>query len=147
MTLLDTLSLKRPQDYPSKEAYKQDVLSFVKRLGYLGGFDQETLNTENLSAIVLQYLHKEETINDGQEWSKQKILADLNEINQNIHQVNQEISDLEREILIQEVDQEIANLEQDIANQELDQEIADIEQHIVIQELDQEIAELESKIT
>ena len=80
MNIIDDLNLKKPQDYPSREAYEQDVVEAVQILMRLG-------NMDNPSADLTSFLD-----------------SILEKLNSKIVELEREIADLEWQIAIKKAE-------------------------------------------
>ncbi|WP_013334235.1 hypothetical protein [Gloeothece verrucosa] len=100
MSVKELLNLKKPQDYPSKEAYKQDVLKAVELLIRLGINESGSADLKSSIESVTQKLQEDEEQIHGKKRSKQEILEDLKQVNSEITELDLEIADLERQIAI-----------------------------------------------
>jgi len=77
MNIIDALNLKKPQDYPSREAYQQDVVKAVQ--------------------VLMRAIY-------GRKRSKQEIIADLKQVNSEIAELDREIADLEWQIALKKAE-------------------------------------------
>jgi len=101
--IIDALDLKKPQDYPSKEAYQQDVVKAVQILMRLGNMDNPSADLTAFLNSILEKLQEDElAIYDRR--SKQEIIADLKLVNSKIVELEREIADLEWEIAIKKAE-------------------------------------------
>ncbi|NCR91925.1 MAG: hypothetical protein GPJ05_23770 [Microcystis aeruginosa G13-10] len=76
MNIIDALNLKKPQDYPSREAYQQDVVKAVQVLMRLGIMDSPSADLTGSLDSILDKLQEDELAIYGRKRSKQEI-ADL----------------------------------------------------------------------
>jgi hypothetical protein len=100
MNIIDALNLKKPQDYPSREAYKQDVLKAVQVLVRLGIMDAPPTDLTGSIDSILEKLQEDELAIYGRKRSKQEIIEDLKQVNSEIAELDQEIDDLEWQIAL-----------------------------------------------
>jgi predicted nucleic acid-binding Zn-ribbon protein len=103
MNIIDDLNLKNPQDYPSREAYEQDVVKAVQILMRLGNMDNPSADLTAFLNSILEKL-KEDELAVYNKRSKQQIIADLKQVNSEIVKLEREIADLEWEIAIKKAE-------------------------------------------
>ena len=103
MNIIDALNLKKPQDYPSKEAYQQDVVKAVQILMRLGNMDNPSADLTAFLNSILEKLQEDElAIYDRR--SKQEIIADLKQVNSEIAELDREIAHLEWQIALKKAE-------------------------------------------
>jgi len=103
MNIIDDLNLKKPQDYPSREAYQQDVVEAVQILMRLGNMDNPSADLTSFLDSILEKL-KEDELAVYNRRSKQQIIADLKQVNSKIVELEREIADLEWQIAIKKAE-------------------------------------------
>ena len=103
MNIIDALNLKKPQDYPSREAYQQDVVKAVQVLMRLGIMDSPSADLTGSLDSILEKLQEDELAICGRR-SKQQIIADLKQVNSEIVDLDREIADLEWQIAIKKAE-------------------------------------------
>jgi hypothetical protein len=54
MNIIDALNLKKPQDYPSREAYQQDVVKAVQVLMRLGIMDSPSADLKQVNSEIVE---------------------------------------------------------------------------------------------
>ncbi|WP_430014343.1 hypothetical protein ACQY1Y_08175 [Microcystis ichthyoblabe FBCC-A1114] len=88
MNIIDALNLKNPQDYPSREAYQQDVVKAVQVLMRLGIMDSPSADLTASLDSILEKLQEDELAIYGRKRSKQEIIADLKQVNKYLSKIN-----------------------------------------------------------
>jgi nucleoside-triphosphatase THEP1 len=101
--IIDALNLKKLQDYPSREAYEQDVVKAVQILMRLGNMDNPSADLTPFLDSILKKL-QEDKLAVYNRRSKQQIIADLKQVNSEIVKLEREIADLEWEIAIKKAE-------------------------------------------
>jgi hypothetical protein len=104
MNIIDALNLKNPQDYPSREAYQQDVVKAVQVLMRLGIMDNPSADLTASLDSILEKLQEDELAIYGRKRSKQEIIADLKQVNSEIAELDREIADLEWQIALKKAE-------------------------------------------
>ncbi|MCA2940032.1 MAG: hypothetical protein IM319_13070 [Microcystis sp. M113S1] len=104
MNIIDALNLKKPQDYPSREAYQQDVVKAVQVLMRLGIMDNPSADLTGSLDSILEKLQQDELAIYGRKRSKQEIIADLKQVNSEIVELDREIADLEWQIALKKAE-------------------------------------------
>nr|QNL31528.1 MAG: hypothetical protein [Bacteriophage sp.] len=102
--IIDALNLKKPQDYPSREAYQQDVVKAVQVLMRLGIMDNPSADLTASLDSILEKLQEDELAIYGRKRSKQEIIADLKQVNSEIVELDREIADLEWQIALKKAE-------------------------------------------
>ena len=104
MNIIDALNLKKPQDYPSREACQQDVVKAVQVLMRLGIMDNPSADlTASIDSIV-EKLQEDELATYGRKRNKQEIIADLKQVNSEIVELDLEIADLKWQIALKKAE-------------------------------------------
>lgn len=104
MNIIDVLNLKKPQDYPSREAYQQDVVKAVQVLMRLGIMDNPSADLTASLDSILEKLQEDELATYGRKRNKQEIIADLKQVNGKIVELEREIADLEWQIALKKAE-------------------------------------------
>lgn len=104
MNIIDALNLKNPQDYPSREAYQQDVVKVVQVLMRLGIMDSPSADLTASLDSILEKLQEDELAIYGRKRSKQEIIADLKQVNSEIVELDREIAGLEWQIALKKAE-------------------------------------------
>ena len=73
MNIIDALNLKKPQDYPSREAYQQDVVKAVQVLMRLGIMDSPSADLTGSLDSILEKLQQDELAIYGRKRSNKKL--------------------------------------------------------------------------